>query len=331
MEVEPADRIEDIRLKIQEKEGIPPDQQRLIFKGKQLNDGNTLQYYSIQKDSEIGMVWRIMCPPSAPGKPIRIYIKSSLRTREYYPTTGMQIFTLKSMICDYEGISPDWPRLFFNGKQLEDNFTLEHYGIQDGSTVKMELFFIFVRTKTGKEIRLEFKGNCRIEEIKSQIQEKEGIPISAQQLFYEEKELNDQKTLNDYNIHIGCKLELHIFCQLELEKEIFCDVSPLLLPDDFTFIFDGSEVKCNKIIADIISPAVSRIHRTDISVNEFHIDYQDKNNDMSLLLTIIKKGFIQVPYDKVDDLISLCLELENAKIAKKLRNFKHSFSSKLSI
>ena len=192
---------------------------------------------------------------------------------------------VKSVIEDRKVLQRDKQILFFNGKQLEDNFTLEHYGIQDGSTVKMELFFIFVRTKTGKEIRLEFKGNCRIEEIKSQIQEKEGIPISIQQLFYEEEELNDQKTLNDYNIHIGCKLELHIFCQLELEKEIFCDVSPLLLPDNFTFIFDGSEVKCNKIIADIISPAVSRIHRTDISVNEFHIDYQDKNS------------FIQYPFN----------------------------------
>jgi ubiquitin C len=170
-----------IKESIEELEGFPIAQQRLIFDGKQLEDEKTLEDCGLQDFSTLHLaIQHVQQGPS------QIYVKLLIRQNyNIYKFSRLDtVLGTKSRIEELEGVPIARQRLICDGKQLEDEKTLGDCGMQDFSTlhlvVQQGLREVYVKmVLSGKIFTIDkFSPSDTVFAIKTRIEELEGVPIA---------------------------------------------------------------------------------------------------------------------------------------------------------
>ncbi|CAF4732066.1 unnamed protein product, partial [Rotaria socialis] len=200
LEVNPRDTIEHVKTKLQDEEGIPADQQRLVCKGEELESSRTLSDYKIEKESTMHLVIRR-------SEGMLIFFKTLTGTVFIYELEPSDtVAYIKAKIEHDISIALRQQKLILAGKTLHNDQTLSYYNIQKGTTICFVIggagcVSFHVKLPSGRNIELMMSpGFTTIEEVKSIIERQEGIPLYQQRLVFQGKLLENRRIVSDYDI-----------------------------------------------------------------------------------------------------------------------------------
>jgi len=224
--------VNELKKEIYRRVGLEANKQKLIFNSQTLSDKKTLKDCNIVKECTILLV------PAFPGI-MQIFVKLwTGKIYTLYVSKGYTIAKFKQIIYEKMNLKPVYCKLIFMTMQLEDNKTLDDYNIVQESTVllhplKGDAYQINVKLPGSKTIPLEILSLGTIKGIKNLIHGKVGFKSEKQMIIYSDKLLDDNKTLEYYNIVNNTTIqmvlnspdEIFLYITLTPETEIVTGVN----------------------------------------------------------------------------------------------------------
>ena len=209
LEIETNESIENLKNKIATKTKISTEQQRLLYAGRPLNDNGFLDDYEIENGAEVYLVRRLRIYD------VKILKRKSKQSIQLKVNSSCTVESVKAKIEAIEGTPRYLQELILSGITLEDGRKMAHYNslISCKCVIVLRIvpqLQVFLRTLTGKTIRLQLKGNDLVKNMKPLICGKVGIPPHQQRITCAGKPLQDDKRLIDYNIESECTLDLSL-------------------------------------------------------------------------------------------------------------------------
>ncbi|KAG7359007.1 ubiquitin [Nitzschia inconspicua] len=221
--VHPDDTIQNIKNKVEKKENIPVDDQRLAFRGKELNKPkSTLNDNGIHHGDTLDL------------EPMTIYVrtpggKKTITFDNVEPTETIR--DIKDRVYGEEGIPVGDQRLLFKNRSLDkDNRTLKDYSIAHKDTLDLEGMHIFVKEDwTDRKFKIDVEPQYTVDKVKDLIQDQEGHDKKNQNLLFKGKLLDDTPSLLELGIKHRDVLHLErmkIYVRDWKSKTFALDVDP---------------------------------------------------------------------------------------------------------